>query len=93
MTTCPCSSHKNPLPALDAKTHGRFEAAPGVIAERVTYGTQFGMRIPAIYGLGYPLGALMALYIILRSTWRRGQRVEWRGRVYSDNSVRGEEKA
>jgi hypothetical protein len=51
-----------------------------------------GMSIPAIYGLGYPLGALMALYIILRSTWRGGRRVEWRGRVYSDNSVSREEK-
>ena len=29
-----------------------------------------GMEIPPIYGLAYPLGALMALYIILRSTWR-----------------------
>jgi chlorobactene glucosyltransferase len=48
-----------------------------------------GMGIPAFYGLGYPLGTGMALYIILRSTWRRGQRVEWRGRVYSDNSMSG----
>ena len=40
------------------------------------------MQIPAIYGAGYPLGALMALYIIVRSTWRGGRRVEWRGRVY-----------
>ncbi|MFB3825604.1 MAG: alpha/beta hydrolase family protein [Bryobacteraceae bacterium] len=36
------------LPALAPETHGRFEPEPGVIAERVTYGTQFGMRIPAI---------------------------------------------
>jgi len=41
-----------------------------------------GMRIPAWYGLAYPLGALMALYIILRSTWRGSRRVEWRGRTY-----------
>ena len=41
----------------------------------------FGMRIPALYGLGYPLGALMALYISLRSTWRGARTVEWRGRV------------
>ena len=40
------------------------------------------MQIPAIYGAGYPLGALMALYIVARSTWRAGRRVEWRGRVY-----------
>jgi hypothetical protein len=42
----------------------------------------WGMKIPAVYGLGYPLGALMALYIALRSTWRGARRVEWRGRVY-----------
>jgi hypothetical protein len=41
-----------------------------------------GMKIPVTYGLLYPLGALMALYIILRSTWRGERRVEWRGRVY-----------
>ena len=41
-----------------------------------------GMRIPMRYGLAYPLGALMALYIVLRSTWRGSRRVEWRGRVY-----------
>jgi len=45
-----------------------------------------GMDIPVVYGLAYPLGALMALYIILRSTWRGGRRVEWRGRVYKDKA-------
>lgn len=44
-----------------------------------------GMQIPALYGLAYPLGALMALYIVLRSTWR-GRRVEWRGRIYKNKS-------
>jgi chlorobactene glucosyltransferase len=53
----------------------------------------YGMKIPVVYGLGYPLGALMALYIILKSTWRGGRRVEWRGRVYEDKSVSGEGKA
>ena len=42
----------------------------------------YGMKIPVTYGLLYPLGALMTLYIILRSTWRGERRVEWRGRVY-----------
>jgi hypothetical protein len=41
-----------------------------------------GMGIPPHYGLGYPLGALMGMYIALRSTWRGGRKVEWRGRVY-----------
>jgi chlorobactene glucosyltransferase len=47
-----------------------------------------GMGIPAIYGVGYSLGALMALYIILRSTWRGGRRVEWRGRTYGEQGER-----
>ena len=44
----------------------------------------YGMQIPVWYGLLYPLGAAMALYIVARSTWRRGRKVEWRGRVYTD---------
>ena len=54
----------------------------------------YGMRIPAIYGLSYPLGALVALYIGLRSTWRGKRKVEWRGRVYGeDKSVSRETNA
>ena len=45
----------NPLPNLASQTHGRFEPATGVSAERVTYGTQFGMRVPAILYLPRPL--------------------------------------
>jgi dienelactone hydrolase len=44
----------DPLPPLDPRAHGRFEPAPGVTAERVTYGTQFGMRVPAILYLPRP---------------------------------------
>lgn len=49
-----------------------------------------GMKIPAFYGLGYPIGAVMTLYIALRSIWRGSRRVEWRGRVYKE-SVNGEQ--
>ena len=42
----------------------------------------YGMKIPSLYALGYPLGTVMALYIVARSTWRGDRRVEWRGRVY-----------
>lgn len=38
----------NPLPKLDTRTYGSFEPAPGVVAERVTYSSEFGLRIPAI---------------------------------------------
>jgi chlorobactene glucosyltransferase len=44
----------------------------------------YEMRIPVLYGLAYPLGALMALYIILRSVWRGERKVEWRGRTYTE---------
>ncbi|MBA3316532.1 MAG: glycosyltransferase [Gemmatimonadales bacterium] len=42
----------------------------------------YGMKIPVWYGLLYPIGALVALYIAARSTWRGERRVEWRGRRY-----------
>jgi chlorobactene glucosyltransferase len=48
-----------------------------------------GMRIPVVYGLGYPLGAAVALGIALRSVWRGGRRVEWRGRVYRATPTAG----
>jgi dienelactone hydrolase len=38
----------DPLPALAAATHGRFEPDAGVVAERVTYASQFGLRVPAV---------------------------------------------
>lgn len=37
-----------PLPPLATKDYGGFSPEPGVIAERVTYGSEYGMRIPAI---------------------------------------------
>jgi dienelactone hydrolase len=37
-----------PHPELASDSHGRFEIEPGVTVERVSYGTQFGMRIPAL---------------------------------------------
>ncbi len=52
-----------------------------------------GMKIPPGYGLGYPLGSVMGLYIGLRSTWRGARRVEWRGRVYGEGGKRGSGKA
>lgn len=36
------------LPKLNATTHGSFEPEPGIVAERITYGSLFGMRVPAI---------------------------------------------
>ena len=36
------------LPPLAAEMHGRFRPAAGVVAERVTYSTLLGLRVPAI---------------------------------------------
>src|SRR6187431_714021 len=47
----------DPLPELKAQTHRRFQPAAGVRAEAVTYGTQFGLRVPAIVYLPYPMPA------------------------------------
>jgi len=44
------------------------------------------MQIPVVYGLGYPLGAVMTLWIVVRSTWRGARKVEWRGRIYRDSA-------
>ena len=41
------------------------------------------MRIPPWYGLLYPLGALIALYIGARSTWRAGAGWSGEGRAYT----------
>ncbi len=48
------------LPQLDTLNYGQFEPVAGVIAERVSFATQFGMRVPAIVyspqelGRGHP---------------------------------------
>jgi dienelactone hydrolase len=45
----------DPLPPLNAVTHRRFEPAPGVVAEAVTYATQLGTRVPAILYMPKPI--------------------------------------
>ncbi|NNG16993.1 MAG: glycosyltransferase [Gemmatimonadales bacterium] len=67
--------------------HTLFDAAvAATIASIIFWGTvSFGMAIPPIYALAYPLGAMMTLFIYGRSLWR-GKRVEWRGREYGVGS-------
>jgi dienelactone hydrolase len=53
------------LPALEPQVHGAFEPIAGVVAERVTYSTRFGMRVPAIlYRPKAPQGPAPALVIV-----------------------------
>ena len=63
---------------------GRAAAVASALSALFWMAISYGMRIPAWYGLLYPLGALMGLYIAARSTWRGSRRVEWRGRIYLD---------
>ncbi len=76
------------LGALGTDTAGLV--APALVATGLSalfWGLiSYGMNIPVGYGLLYPLGAVMALYIVARSTWRGGRRVEWRGRVYGSEA-------
>lgn len=37
-----------PLPNLETESNGQFEPAPGVVAERVSFATGYGLRVPAI---------------------------------------------
>lgn len=37
-----------PLPALHVESYGSFSPTPAVAVERITYGTEYGMRVPAL---------------------------------------------
>jgi len=62
-------------PALEPRDFGTFHPMPGVVAHRVTYGTQFGMRVPAIvYRPERASGRLPAIVVVAghggdKSTW------------------------
>jgi chlorobactene glucosyltransferase len=79
-----------PAVLLIGGAEGRLAPAAGVAtALSVLFWMliSYGMRIPILYGLLYPLGALVALYIAARSTWRGRRRVEWRGRTYGETGA------
>src|SRR5262249_55373130 len=55
----------DPLPALAAENYGQVEVAPGVVAERVSYATDYGLRVPAIiYRPQRPAGKLPGLIVV-----------------------------
>src|ERR1700733_8497963 len=63
------------LPAVAARDFGSFVPMPGVVAHRVTYGTQFGMRVTAIaYQPDHVSGKVPAVVVVAghggsKSTW------------------------
>jgi dienelactone hydrolase len=66
---------QDPLPLLAPKSYGTFSPAKGVIAERVTYGTNYGMRVPAIaYRPSRAKGRLPGLVIVNGHT---GDKTSW----------------
>src|SRR5206468_6722037 len=55
----------DPLPSLETESYGRFEPTEGVVAEQVSYRTQFGLRVPAILYLPKShTGKLPALIVV-----------------------------
>ena len=55
----------DPLPAIAARRYGSFSPVPGVVAERVTYATLYGMRVPAIvYRPAKAIGHLPGLVVV-----------------------------
>jgi len=58
-------------------------AAIATLASLITWiGIYAGERAPVQYALLYPLGAVMVAFIMMRSAWRAGRKVEWKGRTY-----------
>lgn len=64
-----------PAPAIKPHVFSSFSPMPGIVAQRVTYGTQFGMRIPAVvYAPEKPKGKVPAVIIVAghggdKTTW------------------------
>src|ERR1700730_13505164 len=63
------------MPPVAAHDFGSFTPMPGVVVHRVTYGTQFGMRVPAIvYHPDHVSGKIPAVIVVAghggsKSTW------------------------
>jgi dienelactone hydrolase len=64
-----------PLPRLSPQTFGRFYPAHGVVAERITYGTEYGMRIPAVLYTPKRHGRLMPALIVVPG--HAGDKYSW----------------
>ena len=65
----------DPLPALSPRKYGTFSPAEGVMAERVSYGTNYGMRVPAIvYRPAHAKGRLPGLVIV---NGHSGDKTSW----------------
>src|SRR5260370_35175087 len=66
-------------PTLWALTGSAAAAATTVISLLIWTEVYRRERAPLWYVVLYPLGAMMVAFIMLRSAWRGGRRVAWRG--------------
>jgi dienelactone hydrolase len=65
----------DPLPPLSPRKYGEFSPAEGVMAERVSYGTNYGMRVPAIvYRPAHASGRIPGLVIV---NGHSGDKTSW----------------
>ena len=63
-------------PPLQARVHSAFQPEPGVVAERISYGTQFGMRVPAVLYRPDPVPAEpMPAFIVING--HGGDKYSW----------------
>jgi chlorobactene glucosyltransferase len=71
------------LPPLFWALTGAPAAAATTAVSLLIWGAVYrDLEAPLWYAPLYPLGATMVAVIMLRSAWRGGRKVEWRGRVY-----------
>jgi dienelactone hydrolase len=63
------------LPSLAAEVHGRFEPEPGIVAERVSYATLHGMRVPAILYLPQQRAGKIPAFIVVNG--HGGDKFSW----------------
>ncbi len=64
-------------------TTGWHWAAIATVVSFVTWIAVYAVeRAPLWYALLYPLGSAVVAFIMIRSAWRGGRIIEWRGRLY-----------
>ena len=71
-------------PVLWAVTGASWAAATVAISLVIWIIVYRAEAAPLRYVLLYPLGATLVAYIMLRSMWRGGRKIEWRGRLYTE---------
>jgi len=69
-------------PLVWALSASRWAAVTTAISLVIWVVVYWAEGAPVRYALLYPLGAAMVAGIMLRSAWRGGRKVEWRGRLY-----------